>query len=178
MYMYMLCMLHTAHTAHTAHTPHTPHTPHTAHKAHVTRTGTRVQVCLAVLYLPAAAVGLHVAGSIGLVLANCLNMAARITYAVFYVHRRAAAAGTTVRLLPHPTVLAALGVSFVLTNLASAGLGAPQHVRPLHHACHVALGSACLLAVGAATLTAESELVAAARAARRPSHGAVEVKRD
>ena len=51
----------------------------------------RAMVVFAVIYLLLAAAGLHLAGSIGLVLANCLNMAGRITYAFAFVNRASSA---------------------------------------------------------------------------------------
>ena len=51
------------------------------------------QVLFAGAYLALAAMGLRLAGSFGLVLANCLNMAGRIAYAWAFLRRCADAVG-------------------------------------------------------------------------------------
>ena len=134
----------------------------------------------------AQAAGLHLAGSIGLVLANCLNMLARIAYALAYVRRVAAAStaavlaavgdgardatphggGEALRLVLHPHVLVVLGCAFGVTNASRAVLGTPLS-PPMHQCVHVAVGGVCLLAVGAVAFRRESELLVSLRAVRR-----------
>ena len=134
-------------------------------------------VLLSLLYLPAAAVGLHTAGAAGLVLANGLSMVVRIGYACTVVgaatrdaraahaHERASAPPLP-SMLPRRPVLLALVASAATTWGGRHWLGMPRS-PPAHHACHVALGLLCLAAVGLAVVRAEPELVPALRAARR-----------
>ena len=140
----------------------------------------RAMVGFALVYLLLAAGGLHVGGSVGLVIANCLNMAVRIAYALSYVRRSAAAAAVTssssaaaanaarsrLRLLLDTRVLLALCLSFAATNATGRWLGTPLS-PPLHHLIHVGLGGVCLLGVGGVALKAEPELLIALRAARK-----------
>ena len=151
-------------------------------------------VVLSLAYVPAAALGLRLAGSTGLVLANSLSMLARISYAYRFARRAAAdaratdpsckaveaaapkllphssvEASTTLlppKLLPHSSVLGALAASALITSGAKAWLGTPA--SPLaHHACHVGIGMLCLALVIVIVLKAEPDLLAAVREARR-----------
>ena len=141
----------------------------------------QMQLVLAAIYLPTAAVALHVAGAPGLCLANTANMCARIAYAYATLRADTAAAAAAAvvghtdplpRRLPHPRALCALIAAAVLTNAVGALLGSPSERSPLAHVVHVGVGGMCLLLVGAAVWTAEPELLDALRAARRAAkHG-------
>ena len=137
----------------------------------------RAMVMFAVIYLLLAAVGLHLAGSVGLVLANCLNMAVRIAYAFAFVKRASgaslrsdktggAAEANGLRMMLSSRVLLALAAAAALTNAAKLWLGTPLS-PPVHHLAHVALGGACLVGVGIVAWKSEPELLVALRAARR-----------
>ena len=154
-------------------------------EAFVNATATRTQlnslasamVALSLAYVPAAVLGLRLAGSAGLVLANSLSMLARISYAYRFARRAAADARATdpscksseaaaPKLLPHTSVLIALAASALITSGAKAWLGTPT--SPLaHHACHVGIGVLCLALVIVIVLKGEPDLLAAVREARR-----------
>lgn len=153
----------------------------------------RAMVAFACVYLLAAAGGLRLGGSVGLVVANCVNMAVRIAYALSYVKRTTAAAaaaadkaavaagkavaakeavaagGEELRLMLHPRVLLALGAAAAATNAAGMWLGTPLS-PPLHHVAHVAVGGGALLGVCGVALLAEPELLIAFRAASKKGH--------
>ena len=139
----------------------------------------RAMVVFAVIYLLLAAAGLHLAGSIGLVLANCLNMAGRITYAFAFVNRASSASikkskssgggahePSGLRLMLSSRALLALAAAAALTNAAKLWIGTPLS-PPMHHLAHVAVGGACLVGVGIVAWKSEPELLVALRAARR-----------
>lgn len=133
-------------------------------------------VGMSVLYVPAAALGFHSAGAVGLVLANCASMLARIAYAFSFVRHATAdsladapadeAPGSTPRLLPHASALLALAVSAFVTSAAKLWLGLPAS-PPALHACHVGVGALCLIFVLLTVLKAEPELLEALKAARK-----------
>ena len=141
----------------------------TATEAELTKLS-RYMVLLAIVYLPAAALSLKFAGSVGLVLANALNMVARAAYAytTLTAATNAAASAKTVlpRRWPHRYVMLALGASSTITLLVGAALGAPADRSPVRHALHVAVGGGCLLVVGACAWKFEPELLEAISTAR------------
>ncbi|RHY89823.1 hypothetical protein DYB37_000309 [Aphanomyces astaci] len=85
-------------------------------------------------------------GSVGIVLANCVNMACRVVYCLRYIHRffkpDSAASWTSLYLasLPHPVVLAAMAVSWVVTYASEVHFRGPNLA---HHALHVVIGGVC-----------------------------------
>ena len=134
-------------------------------------------VVLACIYLPVAAFALRELGAPGLVLANALNMGARIAYAYATLRADAAAsagrrAGAAPRLLPEWRVLLALALSASLTLLGGRALGLPAERSPAQHAGHVAVGCGCLLVVAYAVRRLEPELLDAVRTARREAREA------
>jgi hypothetical protein len=130
---------------------------------------------LSFLYVPLAAELLRRWGSEGLVLANTLNLLARVAYSCAFLRRATDAAlaraaggggGGRPRLVPHVAVLGALGGSSVLTLALGRWLGTADST-PLQQLAHVGAGGLCLLGVAGAVLKAEPELLRTLRAARR-----------
>ena len=87
-------------------------------------------------------------GSVGFILANCVNMAARIARSAWFLRQYfgGAAAWPALDFRPAPSVLAGLAV-FLAATLASeralAAAGLPGRLL------HIGVGAACLLAHGA-----------------------------
>ncbi|XP_064154766.1 protein RFT1 homolog [Anguilla rostrata] len=98
-------------------------------------------------------------GSVGFILANCLNMGLRIGHSLLFIHRYfLRSPWAPLRgLCPSPSVLLALGLSAALTALSEAVFCCDGGW--LFRAAHVAVGGVCLLAVLATVLYAETRLV-------------------
>uniref|UniRef100_A0A8C5FY67 Protein RFT1 homolog n=1 Tax=Gouania willdenowi TaxID=441366 RepID=A0A8C5FY67_GOUWI len=99
------------------------------------------------------------AGSVGFILANCLNMGLRICHSLLYIHRYFySSQWKPLRgLLPSPFLLLALAVSAVSTAMSEAVFCCDSgwFLRLLH----VAVGAVCLLGVIVAILLTETRLV-------------------
>ena len=82
-------------------------------------------------------------GAVGLILANCVNMAARIVYSLFFIEKYFSRVGTVLRkIFPAPFVLLVFFVTLIVTNISS------QYFSPLEllpQVLHVAIGGVCLL---------------------------------
>ncbi|KAF0692528.1 Aste57867_16397 [Aphanomyces stellatus] len=102
-----------------------------------------------------AIVLMHVCGlgSVGIVLANCVNMACRITYCLHYIHAyfvesssSSSWLGLVRTSLPHPAVLSMMAVSWVVTFFSEQHFRGPSLVL---HAMHVGVGGVLFLATAA-----------------------------
>ncbi|RHY32104.1 hypothetical protein DYB32_002848 [Aphanomyces invadans] len=87
-------------------------------------------------------------GSVGIVLANCVNMACRIAYCLQFIHayfQKTTSSGVSLFLasLPHPIILAAMAVSWVITYTSELYFRGPSLIR---HACHVLVGGIAFIA--------------------------------
>ncbi|XP_048878504.1 protein RFT1 homolog isoform X1 [Brienomyrus brachyistius] len=98
-------------------------------------------------------------GSVGFILANCLNMGLRITHSLFYIyHYFLDSSWVPLRgLLPSPALLLALGLSAAITIFSESTLCCDGGW--LLRLAHVAVGGACLLGVLITILLAETRLV-------------------
>ena len=101
----------------------------------------RAMVVLAAAYIPVAAAGLQLAGSFGLVVANCLNMLARIAYCAAFISRAVRAewadeaSGAARRAARAGLALAAASA---VTSMARRGSAGREHQRRAR--AHVARG--------------------------------------
>ncbi|MBN3296897.1 RFT1 protein, partial [Amia calva] len=98
-------------------------------------------------------------GSVGFILANCLNMGLRIAHSLHYIHRYFLGSpwGPLRGLRPSPALLLCLALSAVLTRVSEAALCCDSGW--LWHLAHVAVGAVCLLAVLVAVVLSETQLV-------------------
>uniref|UniRef100_A0A3B3Q9F1 Protein RFT1 homolog n=1 Tax=Paramormyrops kingsleyae TaxID=1676925 RepID=A0A3B3Q9F1_9TELE len=98
-------------------------------------------------------------GSVGFILANCLNMGLRITHSLLYIsHYFRDSPWEPLRgLLPSPALLLALGLSAALTIFSEVTLCCDGGW--VLRLAHVAVGGVCLLAVLTTILLAETRLV-------------------
>uniref|UniRef100_A0A8C9W411 Protein RFT1 homolog n=1 Tax=Scleropages formosus TaxID=113540 RepID=A0A8C9W411_SCLFO len=98
-------------------------------------------------------------GSVGFVLANCLNMALRIVHSLLYIRRyfEGSPWAPLNGLLPSPLLLFALGLSGVISCLSEATFCCDRGW--LFRLVHVAVGAGCLLGVLASVLLSETRLV-------------------
>ncbi|CAK4691770.1 unnamed protein product [Aphanomyces euteiches] len=88
-------------------------------------------------------------GTVGIVLANCINMACRILYCLDYIQNYFGDTSIVALFrssLPHPAVLVAIATSWIITFASERYFRGPSLVR---HGCHVAVGAA-LFGVNAA----------------------------
>ncbi|XP_010767813.1 protein RFT1 homolog [Notothenia coriiceps] len=99
------------------------------------------------------------AGSVGFILANCLNMGLRILHSVFYIHRYFLSSQwkPLQGLLPSPLLLLALAVSAVVTALSEGVFCCDSGW--LLRLVHISVGAACLLGVLVAVLLTETRLI-------------------
>ncbi|KAK5912379.1 hypothetical protein CesoFtcFv8_002260 [Champsocephalus esox] len=99
------------------------------------------------------------AGSVGFILANCLNMGLRILHSVLYIHRYfLSSQWKPLRgLLPSPLLLLALAVSAVVTALSEGVFCCDSGW--LLRLVHISVGAACLLGVLVAVLLTETRLI-------------------
>ncbi|KAM8914710.1 man(5)GlcNAc(2)-PP-dolichol translocation protein RFT1 isoform 1-T2 [Spinachia spinachia] len=110
------------------------------------------------------------AGSVGFILANCLNMGLRILHSVLYIHR---CFGSTQwkplrGLLPSPLLILALAVSAVVTSLSEVVLCCDGGW--LLRLVHVGVGALCLLGVVVAVLVTETQLIQFVRTQLLPEY--------
>ncbi|TRY55025.1 hypothetical protein DNTS_020760 [Danionella cerebrum] len=98
-------------------------------------------------------------GGVGFILANCCNMALRITHSIFYIRRYFLESEHRPLwgLCPHPAVITALGMSAIITSVSESLFCCDSgwFLRLLH----VGSGAACLLAVITAVFLTETRLV-------------------
>lgn len=98
-------------------------------------------------------------GTVGLVLANCLHMAARATIALVYLRTELGKLGATPSLrhvMPHAHLSAALIVSFLLTAASNHHW---NQVTMRGKLAHIAVGVACLAGVVLALWKAERQRI-------------------
>ncbi|KAI1892741.1 hypothetical protein AGOR_G00136660 [Albula goreensis] len=98
-------------------------------------------------------------GSVGFILANCLNMGLRIVHSLLFIHRYfLRSPWAPLRgLRPSPMVLLALGLSAVLTAFSEGVFCCDRGW--LFRLVHVGVGATCLLGVLATILFTETRLV-------------------
>ncbi|KAL8575487.1 hypothetical protein ACOMHN_013038 [Nucella lapillus] len=98
-------------------------------------------------------------GSVGFILANCLNMILRITHSLLFI--RGYFEGTEYsplsRVLPSAAVIVSLGLSLVVTALSEIYLVTEGTV--VSRLIHIAISAACLLVVLAAIFFTERRMV-------------------
>uniref|UniRef100_A0A3Q4GIF0 Protein RFT1 homolog n=1 Tax=Neolamprologus brichardi TaxID=32507 RepID=A0A3Q4GIF0_NEOBR len=99
------------------------------------------------------------AGSVGFILANCLNMGLRILHSLLYIHRyfQLSRWKPLQGLLPSPPILLALAVSAVVTTVSEAFFCCDSGL--LLRLVHISVGAICLLGVVVAVLLTETKLV-------------------
>ncbi|XP_031612951.2 protein RFT1 homolog [Oreochromis aureus] len=99
------------------------------------------------------------AGSVGFILANCLNMGLRILHSLLYIHQyfQLSRWKPLRGLLPSPPILLALGVSGVVTAVSEAFFCCDSGF--LLRLVHIGVGAICLLGVLVAVLLTETKLV-------------------
>lgn len=135
---------------------------------------------LSCVYIPLAALALTMYGSVGLVLANVVNLCSRHAYYVIFIQSAARphftraipseskAASHLPSVVPHRTVLVSLALSATLTNLASYSFDSLSWSWS-QHCAHVVLGGTCFLAVATCVMRYERDLIVVLRAARESS---------
>uniref|UniRef100_A0A3Q0TAB8 Protein RFT1 homolog n=1 Tax=Amphilophus citrinellus TaxID=61819 RepID=A0A3Q0TAB8_AMPCI len=99
------------------------------------------------------------AGSVGFILANCLNMGLRILHSLLYIHHyfQRSQWKPLRGLLPSPLILLALGISGIVTAVSEAFFCCNSGW--LLRLVHICVGTICLLGVLVAVLLTETELV-------------------
>ena len=107
----------------------------------------------------------------GLVLANCLNMAARITYSIHFARSYFARSNASKLLsfrsaLPHRAVLSAFLVSFLLTGLSESAIYDSNDFHPIPVAIHIAVGTLCLAVTVGISYLKEKEFLSQIRQLR------------
>lgn len=98
-------------------------------------------------------------GSVGFILANCLNMSARISHSIYFTRNyfRNSQYRPLVGLIPSWPVLIMFALSWLVTNYSEAQFCCDQGW--LKRFVHIGVGGVCLLFVAATILVAEKELV-------------------
>ncbi|XP_054639424.1 protein RFT1 homolog isoform X2 [Dunckerocampus dactyliophorus] len=111
------------------------------------------------------------AGGVGFILANCLNMALRISHSILYIHRYFLPSPwkPLQGLLPSPLLCVALAASTAVTVVSEGVLCCDGGW--LLRLVHVGVGAVCLVFVLLAVLLAESRLVAFVRTQLLPQYG-------
>nr|XP_057911379.1 protein RFT1 homolog [Doryrhamphus excisus] len=111
------------------------------------------------------------AGGVGFILANCLNMALRISHSVLYIHRYfLSSPWKPLRgLLPSPPLCVALAASAVVTVVSEGVFCCASGW--LLRVVHVGVGALCLAFVLLAVLLTERRLVAFVRTQLLPQYG-------
>ncbi|TNN59741.1 Protein RFT1 [Liparis tanakae] len=99
------------------------------------------------------------AGSVGFILANCLNMGLRILHSLLYIHHyfRSTQWKPLHGLLPSPLLILALAVSAVVTALSEGAFCCDSGW--LGRLVHIGVGASCLLGVFVAVLVTETRLI-------------------
>ena len=83
-------------------------------------------------------------GVSGVILANCVNMAARVTYSFLFIEKYFSRVGSVIRKIsPAPIVLFAFFVTFMITSISNHYFSLME-LRP--QVLHAAIGGVCLLA--------------------------------
>uniref|UniRef100_A0A3P8R3J7 Protein RFT1 homolog n=1 Tax=Astatotilapia calliptera TaxID=8154 RepID=A0A3P8R3J7_ASTCA len=118
-----------------------------------------IMLALSVSFLFLSYVLTSWAGSVGFILANCLNMGLRILHSLLYIHRyfQLSRWKPLRGLLPSPLILLALGVSGVVTAVSEAFFCCDSGL--LLRLVHIGVGAICLLGVVVAVLLTETKLV-------------------
>ncbi|CAM9195610.1 unnamed protein product [Lampetra planeri] len=98
-------------------------------------------------------------GSVGFILANCLNMGLRIAHSLLYIRRyfQSSPWNPLRGLVPSPFVLLALAVSGVVTVVSEGFFCCDSGWLP--RLVHICVGAVCLLCVLVAVLITETQLV-------------------
>ncbi|XP_016384527.1 protein RFT1 homolog isoform X2 [Sinocyclocheilus rhinocerous] len=109
-------------------------------------------------------------GGVGFILANCCNMALRITHSIVYIHRYFLQSEYTPLwgLRPHSAVIIALGVSSILTACSESMFCCDGGW--LLRLVHVAVGAVCLLGVVVTAFFTETRLVQFVRTRLLPKY--------
>ncbi|XP_061543966.1 protein RFT1 homolog isoform X2 [Phycodurus eques] len=110
------------------------------------------------------------AGSVGFILANCLNMALRITHSVVYIRRYfLSSPWKPLRgLLPSPLLCLALAVSAAVTVVSESVFCCDGGW--LLRSVHISVGAVCLLFVLGAVLLTETQLIVFVRTQLLPQY--------
>ncbi|XP_040058662.2 man(5)GlcNAc(2)-PP-dolichol translocation protein RFT1 isoform X1 [Gasterosteus aculeatus] len=129
-----------------------------------------VMLALSVSFLLLSYVLTWWAGSVGFILANCLNMGLRISHSVLYIRR---CFGSTQwkplrGLLPSPLLILALAVSALVTSLSEVVLCCDGGW--LLRLVHIGVGALCLLTVCVAVLVTETRLIQFVRTQLLPKY--------
>ncbi|XP_076448117.1 man(5)GlcNAc(2)-PP-dolichol translocation protein RFT1-like [Babylonia areolata] len=123
----------------------------------------RKMLGFSVLFLTTAWVLTLNVGSVGFILANCLNMAMRITHSLLFIRRYFE--GTESRplsgVLPSTAVTASLGVSLMVTALSEHHLVTQGGV--VNNVTHIAVSAVCLTVVLVAVFLTERPMLQSAR---------------
>ena len=133
--------------------------PRTLRRVAVAATG------ITLLFAIAAMVGVRLAGTYGLVLANVLNLTLRtvVSYGVIRSETQPVQPVRPLRLSPSLVVLSSMALAAIVTNVTGRWLAGPR--APLvGHAVHVVVGLCSLAGVACAVAASELELVQAGRA--------------
>ncbi|MFT7801530.1 protein RFT1 homolog isoform X1 [Arapaima gigas] len=130
-----------------------------------------VMLVLSVSFLVLSYLLTLVLGSVGFILANCLNMALRITHSLLYIRHyfQGSPWVPLTGLLPSPLMLLTLGLSGIITFFSEAMLCCDRGWRL--RLLHVAVGAGCLLGVLASVLRAETRLMHFVQTQLLPRYG-------
>ncbi|XP_061147642.1 protein RFT1 homolog isoform X1 [Syngnathus typhle] len=130
-----------------------------------------VMLALSVSFLFLSYVLTWWAGAAGFILANCLNMALRITHSVLYIRRYfLSSPWKPLRgLLPSPPLCLMLALSAAVTAVSEAAFCCDSGW--LLRLVHVGVGAACLLFVLGTVLLTETQLVMFVRTQLLPQYG-------
>lgn len=98
-------------------------------------------------------------GSLGFILANCLNMLLRIIESVFFIQRffKDSSSNPLVSIIPTKGVMLSLLISFIFTFASEGFVGSANN--PIYQLVHVLVGGACLVMVAAAIYLTEHEFI-------------------
>ncbi|WAR02623.1 RFT1-like protein [Mya arenaria] len=116
-------------------------------------------VVFSLLFLLSSLLLTSVCGSVGFILANCLNMAARIAHSIYYIlqYFRGSKFKPLHDVIPHPAVIASLLAALIATLASERILCCDQGL--VGRVLHVGVGGICLLAVLALVYLKETALV-------------------
>ncbi|XP_076804473.1 man(5)GlcNAc(2)-PP-dolichol translocation protein RFT1-like [Clavelina lepadiformis] len=99
-------------------------------------------------------------GSVGFILANCLNMLARIIHSIIFLKRfykKSRISSPLHGLIPRPVVLVTLAVSFLICSFSESQLCC--HRGWIFRVVHISVGAICLCAVAVSVFYFEREVV-------------------
>lgn len=102
-------------------------------------------------------------GSVGFVLANCLNMGTRIGHSVYFIHHyfEGSRYSPLIGLLPSQSLLASLAVSLVVTATSEMVFCCDAGV--LYRVIHIGIGAVCFLGVLSTIYITEKDLLSFVR---------------